>query len=347
MGPNAGIFTESWEFITKPALMGGASLQVTLKGVATQTDSLQDDRLKIDTELAAREARDNVDKIIDDLIRGIRTPERPTVKVLADDGVEKVRPSSPIDAYITEEEIFNNKNPGYVYDYEIIQELKGIYLQLFGEDDREGREWNLSLEDLRLHVSNIEDEDAREELLVGLNNVINRLCVPPITATQMEKYNSAYNLWQETLDNIAGVSMMLRSIMGLPEHVMTEMAAEPEPPSMPAATPTPPKASKDDKKGGKGAKGKGGKDAKEEKGKKGGKKEKEERPKSKAGKKAPAAAPPGKPGASASGSTKDLLSVTETASRAASSLKSASKVDTLDPVTRKKYTEKIHSEVGS
>ena len=41
--------------------------------------------------------------------------------------------------------------------------------------------------------------------------------------------HSRYNLWQETLDNIAGVSMMLRSIMGLPEHVMTEMAAEPEP----------------------------------------------------------------------------------------------------------------------
>ena len=49
---------------------------MTLKGVATQVDTMKESRLKIDAELAGREARVNVDKILDDILKGIRTPER-------------------------------------------------------------------------------------------------------------------------------------------------------------------------------------------------------------------------------------------------------------------------------
>lgn len=36
--PNAGVFTEQWNFETRPTLCGGASLIVTLRGIALQED---------------------------------------------------------------------------------------------------------------------------------------------------------------------------------------------------------------------------------------------------------------------------------------------------------------------
>jgi len=40
------------------------------------------------------------------------------------------RPPTPIDTYLTEEELFERKNPGKFYDHETIMELKNIYLQV-------------------------------------------------------------------------------------------------------------------------------------------------------------------------------------------------------------------------
>uniref|UniRef100_H2ZEA0 MYCBP-associated protein n=1 Tax=Ciona savignyi TaxID=51511 RepID=H2ZEA0_CIOSA len=212
--PNPGIFTETWELMTNPAVMGGAALQVVLKGVAVQDDQMEDHRRRIEEELESREAGVVVAKIIDDIIRGIQTPDRCP---------------SPIDAYITEEEIFKRKNNGRHYDHETIMELKNIYLQLFAEEDREGREWNLSLDELQSFVSVLPDEGAKEELLSGLNTVIGRLSMPPLTPIQQDMYSAGYKLWQEAIDNMVGCSMMVRGVMGLPEVIMTEVIGDQEP----------------------------------------------------------------------------------------------------------------------
>lgn len=45
---NAGIFTESWEFGTRPVLLGGAMLQVTLWGIAVYEDISADLRNEIE-----------------------------------------------------------------------------------------------------------------------------------------------------------------------------------------------------------------------------------------------------------------------------------------------------------
>ena len=49
--PNAGIFSEQWQFETKPVLCGGAALVVTLRGVALQEDHYQEQRNEIEEEL--------------------------------------------------------------------------------------------------------------------------------------------------------------------------------------------------------------------------------------------------------------------------------------------------------
>lgn len=46
--PNAGVFTEQWKFETRPVLCGGASLIVTLRGIALQEDKFQKEREQLE-----------------------------------------------------------------------------------------------------------------------------------------------------------------------------------------------------------------------------------------------------------------------------------------------------------
>ena len=46
--PNAGVFTEQWRFETRPVLCGGASLIVTLRGIALQEDKFQKEREQLE-----------------------------------------------------------------------------------------------------------------------------------------------------------------------------------------------------------------------------------------------------------------------------------------------------------
>nr|XP_002731234.2 PREDICTED: MYCBP-associated protein-like [Saccoglossus kowalevskii] len=128
--PNAGIFSETWQLITRPAVHGGAALKVTLRGVALQEDKNKKVRNEIERELAHKQAQMAIKKIVDDLVEGIRTPERAR---------------SPIDAYITDEEIFERLNPGMHYTNDIVYELSQLYLEQFPEEEREDQQWDLSL----------------------------------------------------------------------------------------------------------------------------------------------------------------------------------------------------------
>lgn len=67
-------------------LSGGAAIRVTLRGVACQEDTYKEERQKLENELAKREALQTAKHILEEILDGVRTPERP---------------SSPVDAYIT------------------------------------------------------------------------------------------------------------------------------------------------------------------------------------------------------------------------------------------------------
>ncbi|NXJ88333.1 MYBPP protein, partial [Corythaixoides concolor] len=110
----AGIFSESWEFRTHPVLLGGALLQVTLWGITVYEDKLADLREQLETDLAAREAA-TVEKNMKELVQ-IRTPERTP---------------SPVDAYVTEEELFHQKNPELHYQHHMVKQLHELWRQHF------------------------------------------------------------------------------------------------------------------------------------------------------------------------------------------------------------------------
>ncbi|GFS04279.1 MYCBP-associated protein-like isoform X4 [Elysia marginata] len=95
--PNAGVFSEQWNLETRPVVCGGAALLVTLRGVAIQEDKFKDQRERLEKELVQRQAQQVVGQILFEMVSGIRTPERCR---------------SPVDAYVTEEEIFRRNNPG-------------------------------------------------------------------------------------------------------------------------------------------------------------------------------------------------------------------------------------------
>ncbi|NXO09969.1 MYBPP protein, partial [Oriolus oriolus] len=112
----AGIFSEPWEFRTHPLLLGGALLQVTLWGIAVYEDKLADFREKLESELAARERAAVVKDSLNELLARIRTPERTP---------------SPVDACVTEEELFHRKNPELHYQHQVVKQLHKLWRQHF------------------------------------------------------------------------------------------------------------------------------------------------------------------------------------------------------------------------
>nr|XP_034361435.1 MYCBP-associated protein isoform X2 [Arvicanthis niloticus] len=111
---NAGIFRESWEFGTHPTLLGGAVLQVTLHAISLTQDIFMDERKLLESKLAAHEAITIAQSVLQELLRGISTPERTP---------------SPVDAYVTEEDLFHYRNPRLHYQHQVVQNLHQLWQQ--------------------------------------------------------------------------------------------------------------------------------------------------------------------------------------------------------------------------
>ncbi|XP_052051990.1 MYCBP-associated protein [Apodemus sylvaticus] len=111
---SAGIFRESWEFGTHPTLLGGAVLQVTLHAISLTQDIFMDERKLLESKLAAHEAVTIAQSVLQELLRGISTPERAP---------------SPVDAYLTEEDLFHYRNPKLHYQHQIVQNLHQLWQQ--------------------------------------------------------------------------------------------------------------------------------------------------------------------------------------------------------------------------
>ncbi|XP_040101617.1 MYCBP-associated protein isoform X1 [Oryx dammah] len=131
---NAGIFRECWEFGTHPTLLGGALLQVSLHAVSLAQDIFRDERKLLESKLASHEAVTIVENVLQELLRGILTPERT---------------QSPVDASVTEEDLFHHRNPQLHYQHQVVQHLYSLWRQyvvlpLKAEEARPGEEGHLS-----------------------------------------------------------------------------------------------------------------------------------------------------------------------------------------------------------
>ncbi|XP_033624300.1 MYCBP-associated protein-like isoform X2 [Asterias rubens] len=205
--PNAGIFSEMWQLDTRPVLCGGAALQVTLRGVALQEDKNKTQRHHLEQDLFHKQATMSIKHILDELVDGITTPQRP---------------SSPIDAYITQEEIFHQNNPGMHYSNEVVIQLNQLYLEKYDSAEDSMGIWNLSVECMKKELLTIEDETKREALLKKMNDAVTCLYFPPLSPIQQEMYRVGYQLLVDTVDNIVTQSTIIRENLGMqPKEVET------------------------------------------------------------------------------------------------------------------------------
>ncbi|XP_051731914.1 MYCBP-associated protein [Ctenopharyngodon idella] len=199
---SAGIMTEVWRLNTHPVLMGGASLLVTLRGVALDEDKSAQQRAALEKELERKAAVSLCRWIIADLLRGVRSPERP---------------SSPDDLYITDEELFLTHNPDLQYHREPVEALRGLWEQVSG---RHTPVWDLSLNTLRQVVLSIPETDGeiRETCLSQFNSLMIELQRPQIHTPPVTSHIISLQLWRELLDGLVTESVRLRQKLELPEN---------------------------------------------------------------------------------------------------------------------------------
>ncbi|XP_074176373.1 MYCBP-associated protein isoform X1 [Rhinolophus sinicus] len=131
---NAGIFRECWAFGTHPTLLGGAVLQVNLYAVSLAQDIFMGERKLLENKLACHEAVTIVQSVLQELLGGILTPERA---------------QSPVDTYLTEEDLFHHRNPQLHYQHRVVQDLHRLWYQYVipppkAEEARPGEEERLS-----------------------------------------------------------------------------------------------------------------------------------------------------------------------------------------------------------
>ncbi|XP_073444153.1 MYCBP-associated protein isoform X5 [Dendrobates tinctorius] len=185
----AGIFSESWEFCTHPVLLAGALIQVSLWGISLYEDKTAPLREALERELESREALYIAQKMVQEIVDGVRSPERPQSPAIR----------------LTEEEMFCILNPKLHYKHETIQELHQLWKEYISpdvpsssdelldhsvqtsdiveseelkEEEELEHAWNLSVVELKQAAITIPDDEVRETFLLQLNRIVSELSEP-------------------------------------------------------------------------------------------------------------------------------------------------------------------------
>ncbi|XP_015211357.2 MYCBP-associated protein isoform X1 [Lepisosteus oculatus] len=210
-----GIFSETWALKTHPVLLGGAALQVTLRGIALHEDKTAEVRESLQRELEAREAETVARQILNELLQGVRTPDRPC---------------SPVETYITEEERFCQHNPQLQYVHGAVQKLRHLWEQSVGaeslhaggmENPKACQDWDLSIPHFRqalLSMPKGEEEEQQEAALSQLNSLVLELSQPQPHSQPDLLHLIGLQLWREAADELVCQATLLRQVLGMPER---------------------------------------------------------------------------------------------------------------------------------
>ncbi|XP_074550414.1 MYCBP-associated protein isoform X2 [Halichoeres trimaculatus] len=194
-----GIKTEVWQLNTHPVLLGGASMQVTLRGVSLYQDKTADQRLFIENKLERIVTVKLCQSIVNEILQGVYTPERP---------------SSPADLYVTEEQKFLSKNPKLQFLDETLEDLKKLWHEV-----NQGHTWDLSVDTLRQAVLAQPDQDSQEKNLAHLNSLFLQLSEPPVQKhKRLTAAAAGRQLWRKLLDTMDDEARWLRNTLGLTQR---------------------------------------------------------------------------------------------------------------------------------
>ncbi|KAM3864591.1 MYCBP-associated protein [Diretmus argenteus] len=209
-----GIKSELWQLNTHPVLLGGASMQVTLRGVALYQDKTSDQKMAIERLLEKRVVVKMCQTLVYEALAGVQTPERP---------------SSPAELYITEEQEFLGKNPKLQYCYQPVEALKRLW-----QNVTPGSNWDLDVNTIRQAVLSLPEQESaqgtltRDRGLAQVNSLLLELSQPLVKHNPLTPATIGQQLWGSLLDRLDSEAMWLRQLMGLPEtDTWTEPIQEP------------------------------------------------------------------------------------------------------------------------
>lgn len=213
-----GLFAEQWQLETTPVVCGGARLVVTLRGIAVQEDATAGKRTELEARLRRQTAARIVAALLDEILDGIQAPDRPM---------------TPIDAYITEQEVFLRRNPRLSCTTDTLNLLKRLHKDTeaaaaapSGASPAEPPvEWDLSVSSLRDRILSLEeDRQAKREDLSGrLFAAVNRVSFGvdlPGSELRARQHLLCYGVVLETMDKIYNDWFHQRVIRKLPEMDM-------------------------------------------------------------------------------------------------------------------------------
>ncbi|XP_018423368.1 PREDICTED: MYCBP-associated protein [Nanorana parkeri] len=239
--PTAGIFGESWEFCTHPVLLAGALIQVSLWGISLYEDKTALMREELQREMKSQEAKYIAQKILQEIMNGVRSLERPQ--------------SPP--TCVTEEEMFHLMNPELHYKNQTVQELQQLWREyispgtqtsavlpqeamdpvpvisyLLEQNDSEAKEeaslkWNLSVVHLKQASDVILEDERQETFLFHVNRLVSELTTPALESSVDMLQQACLQLWRDAIDKLVERSMELRFVLGMPDKdVTTEFVIE-------------------------------------------------------------------------------------------------------------------------
>ncbi|XP_051786901.1 MYCBP-associated protein-like isoform X2 [Erpetoichthys calabaricus] len=195
--PDPGIFSESWQMSTYPALPGGAGIEVKMRGVALHIDLTVAVWREIEQALQAKEDQRMVVQIVDRMLAGVCTPHRP---------------SSPASTYLTQEDVFQQQNPRLHYVHTAVENLKVLWSQWIGPG-----EWDLNVTHFKQAIlgTKVDKQEWLEEALPEINSCVMELSRPQYTVHMDLFYHICLELWREVIDNMVGHAMLLRQLLGI------------------------------------------------------------------------------------------------------------------------------------
>ncbi|OXU22712.1 hypothetical protein TSAR_009060 [Trichomalopsis sarcophagae] len=146
------VATETWKILVEPKVYPGA---LRLRLWATSSG----EKLRLREEKDSEALRCHLRRRV--CISAIRDILEELLLAATSD---RITDNVPYNMYFLESDIFQARNPTYFYHFVLVEEFKKMYEGTISEEGL--KDWNLSLEDLRLNLRRIEDSNLRRTLLI-------------------------------------------------------------------------------------------------------------------------------------------------------------------------------------
>ncbi|KAL5020079.1 hypothetical protein ScPMuIL_002971 [Solemya velum] len=202
----SGLFVERWKLQTRPVLLGGAGITITLKGFIHPLVDYHQVWSKMEESLIHKQAESAVRQIMASLLLVACR--------------EKTETYVSVPTVLSVNDAFSSINLGLHYHSAVVCDLQQVYGEASSCLDVKSR-WDLSVIHLKEMLCKLEDQDEKEHYLEHLSYATMQLSYqpqipvnPPVTS---QKYNIVYNCLEKAVTDFC------LQAFALAQQISTEM----------------------------------------------------------------------------------------------------------------------------